>query len=114
MFARLIEPALNLDFGGSYRRRLGETVEVALQLQKGAVITGKVLDASGEPLADARIMAMHRFNAGGPGGSVPRLMPAAGGMQQTNDLGEFRVASLAPGEYYIAAMPQGGMPFGAA
>jgi hypothetical protein len=40
-------------------------------------------------------------------------MPAPGGMQQTNDLGEFRLASLPPGEYYIAAAPQGGLPFGA-
>jgi protocatechuate 3,4-dioxygenase beta subunit len=30
------------------------------------------------------------------------------GPQQTNDLGEFRIAGLAPGEYVIAAVPRGG------
>jgi hypothetical protein len=34
------------------------------------------------------------------------------GPQQTNDLGEFRVSSLAPGEYYVAAMPRGASAFG--
>jgi hypothetical protein len=34
------------------------------------------------------------------------------GAQQTNDLGEFRVSGLAPGEYVLAAMPRGLSPFG--
>ena len=34
------------------------------------------------------------------------------GPQQTNDLGEFRVAGLAPGEYIVAAMPVGFRGFG--
>ena len=34
------------------------------------------------------------------------------GMQQTNDLGEYRVSGLAPGEYFIAAAPRGMSPFG--
>jgi protocatechuate 3,4-dioxygenase beta subunit len=90
----------------------GQTTEIALRLQKGAVIAGKLLDASGEPLTDARIMAMRRFNGDAPAALAVRLMPAPGGGQQTNDLGEFRLAGLAPGEYYVAAMPRGGSPFG--
>jgi hypothetical protein len=94
----------------------GQTTEIALHLQKGAVIAGKLLDASGEPVTDARVMAMHRIsiNGGPPGATGVRLVPASGGglQQQTNDLGEFRLAGLAPGEYYVAAMPRGGPSFG--
>jgi protocatechuate 3,4-dioxygenase beta subunit len=92
----------------------GQTTELALHLQRGAVIAGKILDSSGEPVTDARIMAMRRFIGGPPGASAARLMPApvAGMNQQTNDLGEFRVAGLPPGEYVVAVMPAGGSPFG--
>src|ERR1700722_1625717 len=66
----------------------GQAIDgIDLRLQKGAVIAGKVLDAAGEPLPDLRIMAMRRISS--PAAS-PRLAPAGGG-QQTNDLGEFRV-----------------------
>src|SRR5262245_477929 len=49
-------------------------------------------------------MAMRRF--AGRGGMQPQLVsaPTSGmGMLQTNDIGEFRIAGLAAGEYYIAA-----------
>ena len=76
----------------------GQTTVLALQLQKGAVITGKLLDASGEPVTDVRVMAMHRINGGPPGAGDLRMIPAPGGGQPTNDVGEFRIASLAAGE----------------
>jgi len=77
---------------------------VDLQLQKGAVITGRVLDAAGEPIPELRVMAMRRVS---PPGLPPRLLPAGSGGQgqQTNDLGEFRISGLPPGEFYVAAMP---------
>ena len=95
----------------------GKTTTVALALQKGGVIAGKVLDAQGEPLSDVRMMAMRRMDrpAGMPSPAAGGLflVPAPiNGQQQTNDLGEYRLAGLAPGEYYIAAMPNGGMAFG--
>jgi hypothetical protein len=60
-------------------------------------------------------MALRRVS---PPGAPPRLIPAPGAQgQQTNDLGEFRVSGLPPGEYFVAAMPRS-MPmlpmFGAA
>lgn len=75
--------------------------DVNVQLQRGAVIAGKVLDSAGEPLPDARVMALRRISQPG---APPRLMPAGGMGQQTNDLGEFRIAGLPPGEYYVAAV----------
>jgi hypothetical protein len=85
---------------------------VNLTLQRGGVIAGRVVDSNGEPAVDARVMALRRGPIIPPG--VPpqaaaavarmadRLMPAGPGAQ-TNDLGEFRLHSLAPGEYYVQA-----------
>jgi hypothetical protein len=94
----------------------GRTTDLSLTLQKGAVIVGKLLDAQGEPLPDVRMMAMRRMDrpprmaAQAP--ATTFLIPALNGQQQTNDLGEFRIAGLTAGEYYVAAMPGGGMMFG--
>ncbi len=85
---------------------------IELRLQRGGAIAGRVLDAGGEPLPDAHVMALRR--APSPPGAPPRLMPAPGQSQQTNDLGEFRVSGLPAGEYYVAAMPRPGGLFGAA
>jgi protocatechuate 3,4-dioxygenase beta subunit len=86
-----------------------------MRMQKGAVITGRVLDPAGEPLPDARVMVFRR-----PSGNAtrmpgpPRLLPAPNPGTQTNDIGEFRVAGLPPGEYFVAAMPRPPMMFGTA
>jgi protocatechuate 3,4-dioxygenase beta subunit len=79
---------------------------VNITLQRGAVITGRVLDEDGQPLVDARIMPMRRVPAG-RGRSTPNtaLVPAGAGTQ-TNDLGEFRLHSLSPGEHYVMATPR--------
>jgi hypothetical protein len=85
----------------------GQSTAIELRLQKGGVIPGRVLDVNGEPLADAQVMALRTVSTGA---MSPRLMPAPGQGQQTNDLGEFRIAGLPPGEYFIAAMPRRSMP----
>jgi hypothetical protein len=79
----------------------GQSIDsVELRLQKGSVIAGRVFGPSGEPLTDARVMAMRRVQtAGAPG----RFLP--GSLGQTNDLGEFRIAGLGAGEYIVAASP---------
>ena len=87
----------------------GRDVVLDLQLQKGAVLSGRVVDPRGEPMSDVQILAMRRIPTS-PGMTTPRLIPA-GPVAQTNDLGEFRVPGLAAGEYYVAAM-HGQSPFG--
>jgi hypothetical protein len=91
----------------------GQLVSLDLHLQRGGVISGRVLDGTGEPLTEASVMAMRRMPAPPNAGGQPRLVPAPmQGPQQTNDLGEFRVAGLAPGEYVIAATRHGFPAFG--
>jgi protocatechuate 3,4-dioxygenase beta subunit len=86
---------------------------VDFQLSKGAVISGRVLDSRGEPLADVRVMAFRR-GPEGRGGQRGLIAVPVQGLQQTNDIGEFRIAGLVPGEYFVAAAPQRMPPFGAA
>lgn len=77
--------------------RPGASVEkMTLYLQPQAVIVGRVVDEQGEPMERAMVQVV-----------VPRngqLMPQNGG--PTNDLGEFRIAGLMPGKYYLVAQRQ--------
>ena len=85
---------------------------ISIVLQKGGVISGKVLDQKGEPVTDAQLMALRRIAPPGAMSALPRLVPAPmQGPQQTNDIGEYRVSGLPPGEYFLAASPRG-MGFG--
>jgi carboxypeptidase family protein len=83
----------------------GQATEVERAVQRAAVIAGHAMDANGEPLADARVMAMRRMP------NSDRLLPSGGG-SQTNDLGEFRLFNLAPGEYVVQAVPRPERSFG--
>jgi len=78
--------------------RDGQMVEkIALALPRGGVVTGRVVDEFGEPIAGAQVSPMrYRF---GPGGR--RMMASGGGT--TDDLGAFRLYGLMPGDYYVAA-----------
>jgi hypothetical protein len=92
-------PEVDLESG---TRRTG----VDITLQKGAVIAGRVLDERGEPLADVQVSAMRNppLRPGAP--PMPRnFLVMSGRPVQTNDLGEFRLFGLAPGDYYVQAMP---------
>jgi hypothetical protein len=97
----------------------GQAIEVSLRMQRGAAITGKILDSAGEPLTDARVMVLRRMPmpAGGAARGLPpmpRLIPAPTQGGQSNDLGEFRVSGLPPGEYFVAVTPRSAAMFGSA
>jgi protocatechuate 3,4-dioxygenase beta subunit len=88
----------------------GQLMTILLQLERGGVVTGRVLDPKGEPLADASIVALRYTTTAA---SASRQFIRTGGRGgQTNDIGEYRLSGLAAGEYYIAAMPRGVSPFG--
>ncbi len=82
----------------------GQALEkVDFALPRGGVITGRVVDEFGEPLADAQVAPMRYVSQGGR-----RRMQPAGRMGMTNDIGEYRIFGLPPGQYYISATLRGG------
>jgi len=104
-FASLVDPSTR---PRTYTVAADQALDnVSIVLQKGAVISGKVLDQKGEPVTDARVMALRRITPPGASTAPPRLIPAPmQGPQQTNDIGEYRVTGLPPGEYFLAASPR--------
>ena len=82
-----------------------------LRLTKGGAISGRVLDARGEPMAEVMVTAVRKPTGGsGRGRGAPAL--PAGQPGQTNDIGEFRISGLPAGDYYVAASPRPMIPLG--
>jgi len=67
-------------------------------LPRGSAISGRLVDEFGDPVADALVSAMRSAWTGGR----RRLQPT-GRTAQTNDLGQFRIYGLSPGDYYVSA-----------
>lgn len=73
-----------------------EKADVALP--RGSVLAGRIVDEFGEAVAEAEVTAMRmQFQNG-----KRRLVPS-GRNSMTNDLGQFRIYGLPPGEYYVSA-----------
>jgi protocatechuate 3,4-dioxygenase beta subunit len=76
-----------------------QTLEkVDFALPKGAILTGRVLDEFGDPLPDAQVSVQRYQNMGGQ----RRLIPA-GRTSMTNDVGEYRIFAVPPGQYFLSA-----------
>jgi hypothetical protein len=76
-------------------RRLGDRITITMI--KGAVITGKVTAAEGDPVSGAYIdVEMVRDGKGGPVGRVEIAFPVS-----TDDRGIYRLYGLAPGTYTV-------------
>jgi hypothetical protein len=71
---------------------------VDVRLPRGSVITGRITDEFGEPVPNAFVTPMRSQYMQGQ----RRLQPV-GGRASTNDIGEYRVFGLAPGQYYVSA-----------
>ena len=69
---------------------------INLQLPLGGVITGRVLDEDGEPLARSFVSVLRYQYVQG----TRRLVTA--GNDQSDDRGQFRIYGLPPGEYYVS------------
>jgi protocatechuate 3,4-dioxygenase beta subunit len=79
----------------------GETRDIAVQLPRGGVITGMVLDERGEPAVNAFVRVM-RFVPG-----AGERQPQQAGGDNTDDRGIYRVHSLQPGDYAVCATLRG-------
>jgi hypothetical protein len=80
----------------------GQQFTADFALLRGGVITGRVFDEFGDPVANVRVSALRsQLTAAGP-----RLTAANGGPGLTDDTGAYRLYGLAPGTYYVSATPQ--------
>jgi hypothetical protein len=80
----------------------GQQFTADFALLRGGVITGRVFDEFGDPVANVRVAALRsQLTAAGP-----RLAAASGGPGLTDDTGAYRLYGLAPGTYYVSATPQ--------
>jgi hypothetical protein len=83
----------------------GEHAKADMKLVRGAVITGRIVDEHGHPQIGVRPQLMEYRTLSGQ----RRLVPAPFGMgfflNQTNDLGEYRLYGVAPGSYVVSAQP---------
>lgn len=114
-------------FEGAYgRRRAGgdplplslaagqAVLDMRIELYRGAVITGFVIDEANEPVVGARVVVVRRKFGDGDWAF------AAAGLDTTDDQGEYRFYGLEPGEYLVStpttqiagAVPANRIPIG--
>jgi hypothetical protein len=82
----------------------GQTIDdITIPLFRGGAITGRIIDAYGDPVENVMVQAI-------PVAQNNRSLPSnrfgIRSFQGSNDIGEFRVSRLEPGQYYLLASPQ--------
>jgi hypothetical protein len=99
---------LPLDHGQRRPGELGRPVQIAegqtldkidFALPRMSTISGRVTDESGDAIEGVRIFATRSMFFEGR----RRLVPVGSGNLQTDEEGEYRIARLAPGTYYVMA-----------
>jgi protocatechuate 3,4-dioxygenase beta subunit len=76
----------------------GRTMEDLLfRMLPTAIVSGRIMDEDGDPMSGVRIVAQKKKP-----GKATRETTAS---ESTNDLGEYRLSGLFPGQYWIVAMP---------
>src|ERR1019366_3585278 len=73
------------------------TEALVLRLAPAAVISGKILDESGEPARHASVTLYYQDHSSG----VDQIRQSHGA--QTDDQGEYEIPSLTPGTYFLSA-----------
>jgi hypothetical protein len=71
---------------------------IDVKLVRSGAVRGRIVDEFGEVVTDVSVSAMqYRYQAGS------RVLTAVGRTGSTNDIGEYKIYGLSPGEYYISA-----------
>jgi protocatechuate 3,4-dioxygenase beta subunit len=89
---RLAGTALSIEAGHS-------TKDLELHMLTAAILTGRVVDEDGDPMANVEISVL-RY-----GYSSGRRELEQERSERTNDLGEFRIPGLLAGRYFVSASP---------
>jgi hypothetical protein len=88
--------------------RYGQQLEVEIALPKQSAISGRVVDQFGDPVPGVGVFLFKEQDVDG----VSRVQPlsmretpqSTRAHRLTDDLGQFRLHGLAPGEYYLGAL----------
>jgi hypothetical protein len=91
-YAGIRQPPSMVDLAGSEKK-----TGVICKLQPGAVVTGRVLDEAGEPFVGAQVSILRQDVLRGKA----RFLPMNSAV--TDDRGQYRIHSVAPGRYRLAA-----------
>ena len=94
---RPLEQARPIDVGAR------QTIENAdFVLPRMGIVTGRVLDDAGEPMSGVIVWAMRPGYVEGRRQMI--VAETGNGFQGTDDTGQYRLANLTPGTYYVRAM----------
>ena len=99
---------VSVQYGQTRPFESGKPIELAdkqgldnadISMPRGSVIAGRIVDEFGDAIPDVSVTAMRQTWQNGR----RRLVPSPGRVAQTNDLGQFRIYGLPPGDYYVSA-----------
>jgi hypothetical protein len=76
-----------------------------ISMPRGSVIAGRIVDEFGDPVPDVVVSSLRQTWSNGR----RRLTPTGGRLATTNDLGQFRIYGLPPGDYYVTASLRAGV-----
>ncbi len=90
---RPFEPGTPVDLA------IGQTRDVVFPLARGSVIAGRITDDQGDPVPHATVSAArYVYRSGGS-----RVLESSEVSDSTDDLGQFRLFGLMPGDYIVSA-----------
>ena len=93
------------DLAGPARRSSSPTRQkidnIQLQMPRGGVISGVVVDEVGDPIFGVPVRVWRYVNRNGT-----RELTATSNSDTTDDRGQYRVSGLVPGEYVVCAAPR--------
>jgi hypothetical protein len=76
-----------------------ELKDLVIHLQAAAVVEGRVTDEDGDPMPEAQVAVLRQTFVAG------HTHWEQAGAERTNDLGEYRIAGLAAGNYFVSVTP---------
>jgi len=76
-----------------------ELKDLVIRLQAAAIVEGRVTDEDGDPMPEAQVAVLRQTFVSG------HSHWEQAGAERTNDLGDYRIAALAAGNYFVSVTP---------
>jgi len=74
---------------------------IDVRIPRGGVIAGRIIDEFGDPVPNVNVTPVRKQYSQGRRSLLP-----SGTRAQTNDIGEYRIFGLQPGQYFVSASAQ--------